>query len=219
MHITGCEIFIVTLPLRRAYVWAGNTRRRIGHHAIVRVDTDEGISGWGEAPAIPTWGGSQMRYGGETPETVLILIREILFGVIRGMDPGEMGGIHARMDSVVKGSPYAKAAIDIACHDIAGKAMGVPVSTLLGGRHREGLRITHSLGLMPLDRALAEAEIAVSEGITAFKIKTGIDGERDVELMRRMRDVVGRSEEHTSELQSLMRISYAVFCLKKKNRK
>src|SRR3546814_16339198 len=69
--------------------------------------------------------------------------------------------------------------------------MGVPVSTLLGGRHREGLRITHSLGLMPLDRALAEAEIAVSEGITAFKIKTGIDGERDVELMRRMRDVVG----------------------------
>src|SRR3546814_9021693 len=29
----------------------------------------------------------------------------------------------------------------------------------------------------------------------------------------------GRSEEHTSELQSLMRISYAVFCLKKKNNK
>src|SRR3546814_1735703 len=32
-------------------------------------------------------------------------------------------------------------------------------------------------------------------------------------------DHVGRSEEHTSELQSLMRISYAVFCLKKKNTK
>src|SRR3546814_5906146 len=68
MHITGCEIFIVTLPLRRAHVWAGNTRRRIGHHAIVRVDTDDGISGWGEAPAIPTWGGSQLRYGGERSE-------------------------------------------------------------------------------------------------------------------------------------------------------
>lgn len=191
MHITGCEIFIVTLPLRRAHVWAGNTRRRIGHHAIVRLDTDEGISGWGEAPAIPTWGGSQMHYGGETPETVLFLIREYLFEAIRGADAREIGRIHARMDAVVKGSPYAKAAIDIACHDIAGKVMGVPVSTLLGGRHREGVRITHSLGLMPLDRALAEAEVAVSEGITAFKIKTGIDGERDVELMRRMRQVVG----------------------------
>src|SRR3546814_7125526 len=31
--------------------------------------------------------------------------------------------------------------------------------------------------------------------------------------------IAGRSEEHTSELQSLMRISYAVFCLKKKNKK
>src|SRR3546814_6828642 len=30
-------------------------------------------------------------------------------------------------------------------------------------------------------------------------------------------EFLGRSEEHTSELQSLMRISYAVFCLKKKN--
>src|SRR3546814_9158409 len=35
----------------------------------------------------------------------------------------------------------------------------------------------------------------------------------------RERKAFGRSEEHTSELQSLMRISYAVFCLKKKNRK
>src|SRR3546814_13941537 len=115
-----------------------------------------------------------MRYGGETPETVLILIREYLFEVIRGMDPREIGGIHARMDSVVKGSPYAKAAIDIACHDIAGKAMGVPVSTLLGGRHREGLRFTHSLGLMPLDRPLAEAENPVLDGIQDFTVKPGI---------------------------------------------
>jgi len=191
MQITGCEIFIVTLPLRRAHVWAGNTRRRIGHHAIVRIDTDEGISGWGESPAIPTWGGSQMRYGGETPETVAFLVREYLIEAIRGADPRELGTIHARMDAVVKGSPYAKAVVDIACHDIAGKAMGVPVSTLLGGRHREGVRIAHSLGIMPIEKALEEAEQAVAEGITAFKIKTGIDGGRDVELMRRMREIVG----------------------------
>lgn len=67
MHITGGQIYLVTLPLRRVHSWAGNTHRRIGHHAIIRLDTDQGISGWGEAPAIPTWGGSQMRYGGESP--------------------------------------------------------------------------------------------------------------------------------------------------------
>jgi muconate cycloisomerase len=195
MKITGCEIFIVTLPLRRDHVWAGNTKRRIGHHAIIRIDTDEGISGWGESPAIPTWGGSQGRYGGESPETVSFLIREYLLEAVLGADPRELGVIHSRMDAAVKGSPYAKAAIDIACHDIAGKAMGVPVYALLGGKHRNGVRITHSLGLMPIAKALAEAEIAVAEGITAFKIKTGIDGERDVMLMRELRGVVGPNVE------------------------
>lgn len=191
MRITGGQIFLVTLPLRRVHAWAGNTHRRIGHHAIIRIDTDEGISGWGEAPAIPTWGGPHMRYGGESPETVLVLIRDYLFDAVRGLDPCEIGVMHAAMDRVAKGAPYAKAAIDIACYDIAGKALGVPVHTLLGGRRRDGVRITHSLGLMPIDDALAEAEWAVGEGITAIKLKTGIDGERDVALMRQMRELVG----------------------------
>src|SRR3546814_7765300 len=38
-------------------------------------------------------------------------------------------------------------------------------------------------------------------------------------VMKHLVAFIGRSEEHTSELQSLMRISYAVFCLKKKNKK
>src|SRR3546814_6139489 len=41
----------------------------------------------------------------------------------------------------------------------------------------------------------------------------------DEDHRRAHEDHVGRSEEHTSELQSLMRISYAVFCLKKKTTK
>lgn len=122
---------------------------------------------------------------------MLALIRDCLMEAIRGLDPREIGVLHAGMDRVAKGASYAKSAIDIACHDIAGKALGVPVSTLLGGRRREGVRVTHSLGLMPIEDALTEAENAVSEGITVFKLKTGIDGDRDVELMRRMRQVVG----------------------------
>src|SRR3546814_7372137 len=42
--------------------------------------------------------------------------------------------------------------------------------------------------------------------------------QRHLHPLRQAADIV-RSEEHTSELQSLMRISYAVFCLKKKNKK
>jgi muconate cycloisomerase len=95
------------------------------------------------------------------------------------------------MDKVVKGHPYAKAAIDIACHDLAGRAQGVPVSTLLGGRLRDGIELTHSLGIMEVDRCVAEAEQAVTEGARTIKCKTGLDPERDVDLVRRLRETLG----------------------------
>lgn len=191
MLITGCEVFLVALPSRREHTWASKMETPIGHHAIVRLDTDEGVSGWGEAPAIATWGGSGGRYCGETPETVRHLVRDYLLPAVCGLDPAEVGVVHARMDKVVKGNPYAKAAVDIACHDLAGKAQGVSVSTLLGGRHREGIELAHSLGIMEIDRCLTEAQQAVAEGARTIKCKTGLDPQRDVELVRRLRETVG----------------------------
>lgn len=191
MQIAGCEVFLVALPSRREHTWASKMETPIGHHAIVRLDTDEGVSGWGEAPAIATWGGATMRYYGETPETVGHMVRDYLVPAVRGLDPAEIGVVHACMDKVVKGNPYAKAAVDIACHDLAGKALGVPVSTLLGGRHRDGIELTHSLGIMEVDRCVAEAEQAVAEGARTIKCKTGLDPERDVELVRRLREALG----------------------------
>jgi muconate cycloisomerase len=191
MKISGCEVFMVALPSRREHTWASKMTTPIGHHAIVRVDTDDGLSGWGEAPAIATWGGPHMRYYGETPETVRHIVLDYLIGALSETDPRDIGLVHARMDGVVKGHPYAKAAIDIACHDIAGKAAGVPVSTLLGGRHRDGIEIAHSLGIMEVERCAAEAEQAVAEGARTIKCKTGLDPERDVEVVRQVRAAVG----------------------------
>ena len=163
----------------------------IGHHALVRVDTTEGLSGWGEAPAIATWGGAYMRYYGETPETIKHIVESHLLPVVRGLDPAEVAVIHARMDRVVKGHPYAKAAVDMACYDLAGKALGVPVWKLLGGRHRDGVELTHSLGIMEIDRCVAEAQQAVAEGARTIKCKTGLEPERDVEVVRRLRTALG----------------------------
>ena len=163
----------------------------IGRHAILRLGTDQGIEGWGEAPAGITWGGSAMRYYGESPETVLTVASKFLLPAVAGCDPREIGVIHARMDKAVKGHPYAKAMVDIACYDLAGRAMGVGVSTLLGGSHRRGIELTHSLGIMPIEQCLEEAEQAVSEGALTIKCKTGLDPIRDVELVRRLRELVG----------------------------
>ncbi|HET6549866.1 MAG TPA: enolase C-terminal domain-like protein, partial [Solirubrobacter sp.] len=191
MRITGCQVFLVALPRRRDHTWASNTVRPIGHHALVRLDTDEGVSGWGEAPAIATWGGAVGRASGETPETVRHLVEEYLVPAVAGVDPAEIGVVHARMDAVVKGNPYAKAAVDIACHDLAGKALGVPVSTLLGGRRRDGVEVAHSLGILPIDVCVDEAEQAVAEGAKTIKCKTGLDAERDVALVAALRERLG----------------------------
>lgn len=191
MRITGCEVFLVALPSRREHTWASKMVTPIGHHAIVRLDTDEGVSGWGEAPAIATWGGAHMRQYGETPQTVRHLVTDYLLPAIEGLDPLEVGVVHERMDGVVKGNPYAKAAIDIACHDAAGRGLGVPVHQLLGGRRRDGIEVAHSLGIMPVDRCVAEAEQAVAEGARTIKCKTGLDPERDVAIVRELRARLG----------------------------
>ena len=191
MRITGCEVFLVALPSRREHTWASKMETPIGHHAVLRLDTDEGVSGWGEAPAIATWGGAHGRHSGETPETVKHLVEAYLVPAVLELDPAEIAVVHQRLDKVVKGNPYAKAAVDIACFDLAGKAQGVPVSTLLGGRLRDGIEVTHSLGIMDVDRCVAEAEQAVGEGVGTIKCKTGLDPDRDVELVRRLRETLG----------------------------
>jgi muconate cycloisomerase len=191
MRITGGEFFIVTLPLRRQHTWASNTRVSIGRHALVRIDTDEGVSGWGEAPAMATWGGPGGVHYGETPETVVHLGEDYLLPAITGCDPLDIAVVHDRMDAVVKGNPYAKAALDIACYDAAGKGLGKPVWALLGGKFRDGVQLAHSLGLLPMDECLAEAKAAVAEGARTIKVKTGHDTQRDVEIVGRLREALG----------------------------
>lgn len=116
---------------------------------------------------------------------------EHLLPAIKGADPADLAVIHERMDRVVKGNPYAKAALDIACHDAAGRALGIPVWRLLGGRRREGIEIAHSLGIMPVAACVEEAAEAVAEGARTIKCKTGLDPRRDVELVAALRERLG----------------------------
>ncbi len=191
MKITDIAVHLVRLPARRDHNWASKMATPIGHHAIIELSTDANVEGWGEAPAGATWGGAHMRYFGETPETVRHIIHDYLLPAIVGLDPLEIRVIHSRMDNVVKGHPYAKAAVDMACYDAAGKGLGVPVASLLGGRVRDGVEVAHSLGIMELDRCYDEAEQAVAEGALTIKCKTGLDPERDVMLVRELRRRLG----------------------------
>jgi muconate cycloisomerase len=193
MKLTEVKVHVVKLPTRRDHNWASKMSTPIGHHAIVEACTDEGVVGWGEAPAGVTWGGAAMRYYGETPETVRHIVSDYLAVALRGVDPCEIGVVHEAMDRVVKGHPYAKAAVDMACYDAAGKWLGLPVSSLLGGRLRPGIELAHSLGIMELSRCYDEAAQAVDEGARTIKCKTGLDPERDVVLVAELRRRLGGS--------------------------
>jgi len=189
--LSKIETFIVDLPKRRAHNWASKMTTPIGSHLIVKMVDDDGIVGWGETPAIATWGGSNMRYYGETPETAAHLISHYLWPAIEGANPTDIEAIHASMDASVKGNPYAKAAVDIAVYDLAGRTLDVPAAALLGGRIRDRIPVCHSLGIMDDDPALEEAEKVVSEGIRTIKVKTGVDAERDVRVVRKLREQLG----------------------------
>lgn len=191
MKIRSFRSYVVKVPSRRVHNWASKMEAPIGQHYILRLETDEGLVGWGEAPALATWGGPHGMYFGETVQTVAHVIRDYLFPALEGQDPRQIGHCHRLMDRAIKGHPYAKAAVDMALYDIAGKAAGVPVYHLLGGKLRDSIPVCHSLGIMDNNQAVAEAAEAVAEGIHTIKCKTGLDPERDVDLVRRLRETLG----------------------------
>ena len=193
MELADCQIFHVAVPTRRDHGWASKMQSPIGYHAIAKIETSDGIVGWGESPAGETWGGADGRQYGESPETVRHMVEQHLFPAIKDMSPFHIANIHQRMDKVVKGHPYAKAIIDMAIYDIAGKATGRPVCDLLGGDFRDSIEVTHSLGIMELDRCIDEAKVAVKEGALTIKCKTGLEPDRDIELVRRIREEVSSS--------------------------
>jgi muconate cycloisomerase len=188
--ILEIEVIHISLPTRREHKWTGLTEP-IGGYILIRMTGDDGVVGWGEAPALKDWGGDHGRYFGETPGTTKHVVERYLGPAVTGCDVTNIVELNARMDAIIKGYPYAKAALDLAAHDLAGRSLGVPVYTLLGGRVRETVPITHSIGLLAIDAAVAECVQVVEEGIRTIKIKIGVDPTRDVEIVRRIRDSVG----------------------------
>ncbi len=188
--IAQIELHRVALPTRREHKWTGLTEP-IGGYVLVKMTDEAGLVGWGEAPALKDWGGEFGRYFGESPGTTIHVISQYLAPAVRGCVPGEIVELHARMDRAIKGFPYAKAAVEFAAYDLAGKQCDLPVHRLLGGALRRKIPVTHSIGLIGFEEAEREVAQAAREGIRTIKIKVGIDPDRDVDMVRRVRETVG----------------------------
>jgi muconate cycloisomerase len=188
--IERVEFVHVVLPPRREHKWTGATEP-IGGYLLVKLIAQDGSVGWGECTALKDWAGEFGRYFGESVAIARMVIERYLAPAIKGLLPSNIVELHARMDRAIKGYPYAKAAVDIAAYDLASKQLGVSVNVLLGGALRRTVPITHSIGFIPIEDAEREVAQAVKEGIRTIKVKVGVDPDRDVEIVRRVRDAVG----------------------------
>lgn len=192
--IKSIETLIVQLPTRREHKWVGLSER-IGRYLIVKMTDSDGRVGWGEAPALKDWGGEFGRYYGESTRIAKTIIDAYLAPAVIGIEVGNFVELHARMDATVRGYPYSKAAVEFAAYDIAGRWLNVPVYTLLGGKARDLVPVTHSIGLISIEEAREEVAKVAKEGIKTIKIKIGSDPARDIAMVDAVREVVGDSVE------------------------
>jgi muconate cycloisomerase len=190
MKITGIEAIAYRLPIRRDFAWAG-LNVGIGRFVLVRVYTDDGLAGVGEAVPLAEWGGDHNRRAGETQRTVIHVVEDLLAPNLVGEDPLDIERLVARMDAVVRGHSYAKAAVDMALHDLLGKAAGLPLYKVLGGAFRGSVPVAHMVGLMSAQDAIEEGAAAVADGVSALQVKGGVDPIRDQALIRGLRERLG----------------------------
>jgi len=165
MHIRSIEPFAVSLPMVKPLIMAGEEVRR-AENMLVRMTSDCGQIGWGEAAAAPTM----------TGETIasMVAVVHYLAPVLVGRDAADMAGAVKAMRGRLYANHGAKAAIEIALHDLLGRATGRPVHALIGNKRRSRLPLMRPIGGGNSDVDAREAALKKACGVTAFKIKVGI---------------------------------------------
>src|SRR5690606_10244242 len=139
MRIVGIRVYRAELPLHEgAYKWSGGNVVRVFDSTIVAVDTDAGVTGWGEVCPLGA------AYLPAYPAGARTGIRELAPKLI-GCDPTALGMLNRTMDAAMRGHPYVKSAIDMACWDILGQASGQPVVSLLGGRYSDDFALYRAI--------------------------------------------------------------------------
>ncbi len=185
MKITHVETYPVRVPLKPVRQMRSSLgQHRVSEFLLVRIGTDQGIEGVGEATTTPNW-------SGETCWTAQAIIRHELAPLLLGQDPREVESLLARMNRVCVGNPFAKAALEMALWDIVGKESGKPVCELLNPQVvRRRFRCRFSLGAYPPQRAAQVALERVQAGFDTIKIKVGT-GPEDLPRVQAVREAVG----------------------------
>ena len=181
--VAAIDAIAVGLPMLKPMKMAG-VEIRSADNLLVRITGSDGQLGWGEAASAPTMTGELL----EGMAAAVAYLTPHLVG--RAVE--DMTHDMARLDRLLHGNLAAKAAIDMALHDLLGKSLGVPVHALLGTLKRERLAALWLLGTGSAEGDVAEAQAKAADGIVAFKIKVGVgDPLADADRTRRVCAAIG----------------------------
>jgi o-succinylbenzoate synthase len=186
LKITKIETIPIRVPLKPEFAIRSG---RGGAHTVspfllVRVHTDAGLTGVGEASCTPRW-------SGEDQFTAAHLIRTYLEPLLIGQDPTQVEQLTAKFRLAFAANYFTKAAVEMALWDIAGKAAGKPVYELLGGKVRDFVKTKWSVSGVEPPQAAEIANWAIAQGFKAMKVKVGIQPDADVARVAAVRNAIG----------------------------
>ncbi len=180
LRISSLAIDLVRWPLKMKRRHGVGDIEQSMPGVIVKISTDAGIVGWGEACPWSVFTG--------TAEANALGIHVYLRPLLIGADPLKVTSLMRKAEKALVGHSEAKAAVEMALLDIAGKRLGAPVAQLLGGYHRERVPLSVSIANPDFDEDVAFAKRLVGEGVNIFKVKTGfLSHKEDMQRMARLR--------------------------------
>ena len=179
MKIDRITVYAVRYtPIGGAIELSGGRRFTEYHSAVVRIDTDDGLTGWGEHASAPIYM-TALHKGA-------LGALEVMAPALIGLDPRELGIIRTAMDGAMKGHDYAKSAIDIACWDILGKALDAPVAKLLGGIYRERFPLINAAFMDTPEAMKDRSDEVFDQGFRVLQMKVGGDWHEDVRRIEKV---------------------------------
>lgn len=189
MKITSISVHQVDLPLHEgSYCWSEGKKVDVFDSTVVLVGTDAGIVGCGEVcPLGPVY---LPAYANGVRAGIAEIGPQLL-----GADPCGLQSLNRRMDYLLKGHPYVKSAIDMACWDILGKASGMPVYQLLGGKYAEDFTLYRAISQRPPREMAENVAMYRQQGYRRFQLKVGGNPEEDIERIREARKVLQPSDK------------------------
>lgn len=208
MRIKSIESYPVRIAIKPDYQMITSLGvHNVSNYVVIRVHTDEGIDGAGEATVSERW-------SGETVPGAMALIEDVLAPAVIGCDPCDIEELDRRMDVSCRHNWFAKSAIEMACWDIAGKAADKPVYELLGGACRSlSIRCRFSMGAYDVPRAQQRAQQLIDQGFDTIKVKVGTAPEEDLARVRGVRDVIGPDRQLMIDANCGWDVDTAIRCI------